>query len=56
MRRKGSYIAGEIMRDLKLEAAYRRKQRANCKDKDCSSCDYSAICSVCNDGTEKEEM
>ena len=56
MRRKGSYIAGEIMREYKQRKAFEKKQRANCKEKDCSNCDYSAICSFCNDGIEKEEM
>lgn len=45
MRRKGSYIAGEIIRDMKLEEAYRKKKRAKCKEKDCSNCEYSRICS-----------
>ena len=56
MRRRGSYIAGEIMREYKQRKAFEKKQRANCKDKDCGSCEYSTICSVYNDGTQKEEM
>ena len=56
MRRKGSYIAGEIIRDMKIEEAYRKKQRANCKEKECSNCEYSRICSEKNEGTERDEM
>ena len=44
MRRKGSYIAGEIIRDMKLEEAYRKKQRAKCKEKNCIDCNYNMIC------------
>lgn len=44
MKRKGSYIAGEIMRDIRLEEAYKRKQRANCKEKNCEQCQYVRIC------------
>ena len=44
MRRKGSYIAGEIIRDMKLEEAYRKKQRAKCKEKNCIDCNYNTIC------------
>ena len=55
MRRKGSYIAGEIIRDMKLEEAYRKKQRAKCKEKQCFNCEYSRICSEKNEGKEGEE-
>lgn len=44
MKRKGSYIAGEIMRDYKQRKAYKKKQRANCKDKQCNECKYERIC------------
>ena len=55
MRRRYSHIAGEIIRDMKLEEAYRKKKRANCKDKECYKCEYTRICSVSNDGIDKEE-
>lgn len=56
MRRRGSYIAAEIDNEYRRKKAYAKKQRANCKEKDCSNCDYSVICSVYNEGIEKEEM
>ncbi|MBR6688794.1 MAG: hypothetical protein IKL68_02125 [Clostridia bacterium] len=56
MRRKGSYIAGEIMREYKQRKAFEKKQRANCKEKECSSCEYSVICSEKNDGKDKNEL
>jgi radical SAM protein with 4Fe4S-binding SPASM domain len=56
MRRKGSYIAGEIMREYKQRKAFEKKQRANCKEKECSNCEYSRICSEKNEGTERDEM
>lgn len=55
MRRRYSHIAGEIIRDIKLEKAYRKKKRANCKEKDCSNCQYEYICTEKNDGKEGEE-
>lgn len=55
MRRVGSYIAGEIMRDIRLEEAYKKRQRANCKEKKCCECHYAAICSINNNGEEGEE-
>ena len=56
MRRKGSYIAGEIMREYKQRKAFEKKQRAKCKEKECDKCEYSRICSEKNEGIEKEEM
>lgn len=60
MRRKGSYIAGYIIRDMKLEEAYSNKPRAKCKEykatNSCYKCDNYKICSVSNDGIDKEEM
>ena len=56
MRRKGSYIAAEIDREYRQKKAFAKKQRAKCKEKNCSNCEYSRICSEKNDGIEKEEM
>ena len=44
MRRKGSYIAGEIMREYKQRKAFEKKQRANCKENNCIECKYNMIC------------
>lgn len=44
------------MREYKQRKAFEKKQRANCKEKDCSNCEYSTICSEKNDGIDKEEM
>lgn len=56
MRRKGSYIAAEIDREYRQKKAFAKKQRAKCKEKECDKCEYVKICSVSNDGIEKEEM
>ena len=55
MRRVGSYIAGEIDREYRQKKAYAKKKRANCKEKDCSNCQYEYICTEKNDGKEGEE-
>lgn len=52
----GSYRAAEIDREYRQKKAFAKKQRANCKEKDCSNCEYAKICSASNDGIEKEEM
>ena len=56
MRRHISYAAAEIDNEYRRKKAYAKKQRVNCKEKDCENCQYSRICSVSNDGIEKEEM
>ncbi len=56
MRRYTSYIASDIDNEYRRRKAYEKKQRANCKEKQCFSCEYVRICSVSNDGIEKEEM
>lgn len=56
MRRYTSYIASDIDREYKNKKIFAKKQRANCKDKECYKCEYTRICSVSNDGIEKEEM
>ena len=52
----GSYLAAEIDREYRQKKAFAKKQRAKCKDKQCVNCEYARICSVSNDGIEKEEM
>ena len=43
--RKGSYIASSIDREYKEKLAYeRRKQRVNCKEKECTKCQFQYIC------------
>ena len=51
MKRKGSYIAAEIMNEYRARKAYEKKQRAKCKDKICNDCEYYKICSNVNMGT-----
>lgn len=53
MRRKGSYIAGEIMRDYKLRKEFAKKVRANCKEKKCEECKYE---SICTESERKDEV
>lgn len=56
MRRYTSYIASDIDREYRQKKAFAKKQRANCKEKECEKCQYVRICSVSNDGIDKEEM
>ena len=56
MRRYISYAAAEVDNEYRRKKAFAKKQRANCKDKQCFNCEYAKICSVSNDGIEKEEM
>ena len=56
MRKYVSYIASEIDNEYRRKKAYAMKQRAKCKEKECDKCEYVRICSVSNDGIEKEEM
>ena len=44
MRRKGSYIASYIDREYRTQKMYEKRKRANCKEKDCSKCQYEQIC------------
>ena len=44
MRRAGSKIAGEIVKDYKIEQAYKRKTRSKCKEKNCNKCKWYQIC------------
>ena len=54
MRRKGSYIAAEIMREYNKKKAFERMVRAKCKEKDCTKCLYIRICSDNNEGIDEE--
>jgi len=56
MRKYVSYIASEIDREYKQRKAFAKKQRANCKEENCDNCQYYNICSISNDGIDKEEM
>lgn len=56
MRKYVSYIASEIDNEYKRKKAYAKKQRAKCQEKECEKCEYVRICSVSNDGIDKEEM
>ena len=44
MRRKGSYAAAEIDNEYRRRKAFAKKQRANCKEKNCDNCVYVRIC------------
>lgn len=44
MRRAGSKIAGEIVKDYKIEQAYKRKARSKCKEINCNKCKWYQIC------------
>ena len=56
MRRYTSYIAAEIDNEYRRKKAYAKKQRAKCQEKECDKCEYARICSVSNDGIDKEQI
>lgn len=56
MRKYVSYIASEIDNEYRRKKAYAKKQRAKCQEKQCYNCEYARICSVSNDGINKEQI
>lgn len=40
----GSYRAAEIDREYKNKKIFEKKQRSNCKEKQCNNCGYLRIC------------
>ena len=54
MRRRGSYIAADIMREYNKRKAFEKLSRAKCKEIECNDCTYTKICSDKNDGKEEE--
>ena len=47
--RKGSKLAMIIERDMKIEQAFKRREREKCKEKKCIECKYRKICGRKND-------
>lgn len=44
MRKNGSYIAANIVRENRIKKAFKKKKRVNCKEIDCNKCYFQNIC------------